>query len=440
MKQSFGLFLIALVAVVPPMALQAQEILPVWMTTHNDNGSLLPILIKKGRTLDSAGTETGTWMTGTRTQDSYFGLRRYDENRLLLGVFSNGINENDADDNQVLATAYPDRSLIWIDAYTGKPIGIALALGLEPVVQSQAWKDGYGADVSFFLAFDISDEGYIYVACGEAILRYKPNGNNGFSGPEVVFTLNVAEQGPEDWGINTFSVRGSGKNTVITGGQNGKGFYLTTADGNAFSLNYVYQRGDWPGIGGAQSNIIHSAEFQEDYLFVSGYGNFSGGNDSSFYRFVRFDDTMPFESDTQYFTATGKPDASDPEYLANYVGGLGGHDDVPYIVVYSTPSWNTSVKDTPGFLALHLINPGPEDEKGGAYVTDLLLPVYSKEEYRLPTDTASDWFGTQGTVEVNVPEGAEPGAFEILWGGGIFGYGLFTVGDVHAPVMDWTLF
>jgi len=59
------------------------EIKTVFLTTHNDNGSVLPILIKKGRTLDANGTEIGAWTNGTRTVDRYMGLVRI---RLVIKV------------------------------------------------------------------------------------------------------------------------------------------------------------------------------------------------------------------------------------------------------------------------------------------------------------------------------------------------------------------
>lgn len=422
----------------------AVEIKPIFITTHNDNGSVLPILLKKGRTLDSSGTEVGSWLQGTRTQDEYFGLRRYDNDRLLLGIMANGVNENDPGDLLTLAQLYPDRSLVWIDAKTGKPQGIALVIGLKPVEPTDTYKTTYGSDLPFFLAFDVSDEGYIYVAFGEFILRYKPDGNGGFTGPETVFQLDVAANGAEDWGINSFSVQGSGKNTKIFGGQNGKGFALTTTDGNQFQLAFTYTRGGWPGISGPQSNLIRSVGMKEEWLFVGGYGNASAGNDSSFYRITRaIDSNEVFIDDNDFFSAVGKENPTDSDYQANYIGGIGGEEGLPYVVAYSTPSWDTSIKLTPGFIALHDITAYEQfGDKDGAYLTDYKIPVYSSEEYRLPTGTTSDWFGTMGTVEVNVPATAEAGACEILWCGGVFGYGRFSVGNIGEPVglLDWQLF
>ncbi|MGC9328347.1 MAG: hypothetical protein ACP5I1_11990, partial [Candidatus Hinthialibacter sp.] len=359
MKKAFGMTIIMLITGMMAPCVFAQEIEPIFLTTHNDDGSLLPILIKKGRTVDADGNEIGTWANGTRTQDRYFGLHRYDDARLLLGIFGNGINENDPNDNLALAEQFPDRSLIWINAHTGEPMGVALNIGLTPVEPTAAYLDAYGS-IPFFMAFDISDEGYIYLVVGEYILRYKPDGAGGFTGPETVFQLDVAEYGPEDWGISTFSVRGSGADTQIFGGQNGTGFALITQDGDNFELAATYVRDGWPPIGGPQSNVIRNEVMGEEWIFVGGYGNNSAGNDSTFYRLVRSIDNPlePFFSDNDFFRAQGKPmeegqTATDMDYQANYIGDIAGADGLPYIAAYSTPSWNAEIKVSPGFIALH---------------------------------------------------------------------------------------
>lgn len=425
-------------------AVAQDEIKTVFLTTHNDDGSVLPILIKKGRTLDEAGAEIGTWSDGTRTQDRYMGLERYDDERLLLGIYGNGINENDPDDNLALAAEFPDRSLIWIDQNTGAPLGLALEIGVTPVPLSQAYLDAYGSPVPFFTDFSVSDDGLIYVSFGESILRYSPDGNGGFTGPETVFTLDVAEYGPEDWGVSTFSVKGSGADTVITGGQNGTGFVITTTDGDTFTLATTYTRTGWPPLGGAQSNIITNEELGEDWIFTAGYGNNSAGNDSVFYRMIRGagNNAEPFVDDADFFTATGKPDATEFEYRANYVGDIAGADGLPYVAVYSTPSWNLEVRDSGAFIGLHDLTASADGFLDGEYITDLFIPVSTSEELRLPDGTVSSWYGTEGNLDVNIPDGAPAGASEILWAGGIYGYGRFFVGDIDLParVSNWSLF
>ncbi len=433
--------LFVMVALFAPFAM-SQELQTVFWTDHNDDGSVLPILIKKGRTLDAEGTEVGSWLDGTRTQDRYMGLRRYDDERLLLGVLANGINENDPEDNQALAAQYPDRSLIWISEADGRPMGVALNIGVTPVTPTEAYTTAYGASISFFMAFDVSDDGYVYVAFGEYILRYAPDGANGFTGPEIVFQLDVEQYGPEDWGISAFEVTGSGPSTQINGGQNGTGFLIETTDGNNFELTQTYSRTGWPPLGGCQSQIIRGPEGGfDEWIFSSGYGNNSAGNDSSFYRLYRPIDSPGdvFADDSEFFSAQGMPDAGDLDYRANYIGDVGGADGLPYIVAYSTPSWDSSVKTSPGFLALHDVSASAlTGEMDGAYISSLQLDVYTTEELRLPTVTTSSWYGTEGVVEVNIPSTAAPGASEVLLCGGIYGYGRFTVGDTD--VNDWSIY
>ncbi len=65
--------------------------------------------------------------------DSMGALKRYDANRLLLGIRENGIDESAPGANLSLAAQYPDRSLIWINPTNGAAMGIALNIGLHPV-------------------------------------------------------------------------------------------------------------------------------------------------------------------------------------------------------------------------------------------------------------------------------------------------------------------
>ena len=74
--------------------------------------------------------------------------------------------------------------------------------------------------------------------------------------------------------------------------------------------------------------------------------------------------------------------------------------------------------------------------------TDIAIPVFSSEEIRLPAATVSESYGIQGNLEVNISNGAPAGASEILWAGGIYGYGRFFVGNIDLParVSNWSLF
>ncbi|MCP4707197.1 MAG: hypothetical protein GY869_01115, partial [Planctomycetes bacterium] len=173
------------------------------------------------------------------------------------------------------------------------------------------------------------------------------------------------------------------------------------------------------------------------------------GNDSSFYRLVRGEDTDEvFESDADFWSATKPPlddgaEFTDMDYQTNYIGDVAGADNLPYLAVYSTPSWNTEIKSSPGFIALHDLTAYEEfAEQDGAYIDDFMIEVYTNEELRLPDGTTSSWFGTEGTMEVNIPSTAAENACEIIWCGGIYGYGRFKVGDIGEPVSisEWSIF
>jgi hypothetical protein len=87
------------------------------------------------------GTEGGG--DGTSTMVSFGKMLRYDDQRYLLLIRENGIDETTAHDTN-LATAYPDNSLIWIDATTGAPLGLAQVFGVHPVtVTGQASQNDY---------------------------------------------------------------------------------------------------------------------------------------------------------------------------------------------------------------------------------------------------------------------------------------------------------
>src|SRR5436190_23875613 len=113
----------------------AQVITPVWVEHINglvnvDRANKIPTLIKAG------GTGTNTYnFNGTDVIDSYAKFLKYDDDHYLLGIRENGINEGDPNLSQQLkdrAAAYPDRSIIWIDAHTGQPLGIALKTEVFP--------------------------------------------------------------------------------------------------------------------------------------------------------------------------------------------------------------------------------------------------------------------------------------------------------------------
>src|SRR5262249_20673587 len=238
----------------------AQVISPVWEYLINRPPSPLPILTNA--TPYTTDDENGD---GKSLMDCIGPLRRYDANRLLLGIRENGIDETQVHDTN-LANAYPDRSLIWINPTNGAPMGIALKIGLFPVpLDTNIVNDG-GVPGSYYWSFDVSDDGYVYTGYKNQIIRYAPNGSGGIAtNPVVVYTVDQATatgNGVSDAQWSSFRwqhirVRGSGADTrILAGGGGARGVWLlTTADGNTFTAG-AHMNGGFGNAGGNISNFI----------------------------------------------------------------------------------------------------------------------------------------------------------------------------------------
>ncbi|MBL9174058.1 MAG: immunoglobulin domain-containing protein, partial [Verrucomicrobiales bacterium] len=210
----------------------AQEITAKWYqsisgTVGVAEADRLPILKKQGTPSEN--------LNGTDEMDAYRNLIRYDATRLLLGVGENGINESDPNlsaADKALAEAYPDRSLIWLDAETGKPLGVAFKESFRPDLL--AGKDvttaGQSASYAWWrVALDQGPAGdrALYSAFKHLILRYAPKAGGGWeSTPTVAYEEQVGGvgdglsngDGSTSWRFRDFHVRGSGVNTVIYAG------------------------------------------------------------------------------------------------------------------------------------------------------------------------------------------------------------------------------
>ncbi|HAB16263.1 MAG TPA: hypothetical protein DCE44_07420, partial [Verrucomicrobiales bacterium] len=239
----------ALAAVAAVQVASAQEITPKWFQHINATVGVaeadkLPILKKQG--------EDDETLNGTELMDSYSQLLRYDATRLLLGVRENGINEQDPNitpADQALAAAYPDRSLIWIDAATGKPLGLAWKESLTPTsdigIDVTSPTHGYQSNNNnawWRVGIDDGAEGQraLYTHFKHIILRYAPKAGGGWeTTPTVAYEEQLpgigdglsgtkdAEGNPVtggepgswiSWRFRDFHVKGSGVNTVILAG------------------------------------------------------------------------------------------------------------------------------------------------------------------------------------------------------------------------------
>ena len=226
---------------------QAQPITPVWEYTLQNLPAPLPVLTNtlNGWTTD---LENGD---GLSLMDCIGPMRRYDANRLLIGVRENGIDESGASGsyNTNLAAAYPDRSLIWINPTNGQPMGLALNMGLFPVPLDPDAAANGGLPGSYYWSFDISDDGYIYTGYENFILRYAPNGTGGISPtPTIVFTLDQATATANGVSLAAWAnfrwahirVRGAGENTRILAGGIGSPGSLVSNHGQR---QYLHRRG-----------------------------------------------------------------------------------------------------------------------------------------------------------------------------------------------------
>lgn len=412
----------------------AQPITPVWEYLINNLPAPLPILTNtlNGWTTDN---ENGD---GLSLMDCIGPMRRYDANRLLIGVRENGINETApmTPAQTALAAAYPDRSLIWINPTTGAPTGLALTMGLTPVPLDPDAAANGGVAGSYYWSFDVSDDGYIYTGYENFILRYAPNGSGGISPtPTIVFTLDQATAIANGVTVGQWAgfrwahvrVRGSGANTkILAGGIGARGaWFLTTADGNTFTAG-AHMNGGFGNAAGNISNFIPdpTGASPDDLAFYGGsYPGNSSGADSTLYKAIGIapfnDPANTFFNDGTFSAKTDPNTNSLTRYRATFQGSCDVHPDVDFVVNYSTPPYNPTAVggDKPAWLAIH-------DRTNGNFIASYKLNVSGCDEY-LPDDNSSLFIGCLGSVSMYP---LADGTAEVLWTSEIFGYGRYIVG------------
>ncbi len=418
------------------LACHAQSITPIWENLITKPDPSIPIL--KGTALPSLGDDV---FDGTSAADSYSGFKRYDETRLLLAVRENGINEDDPTHDSDLATAYPDRSLIWIDPATGASLGVALVVGHTPVALDQDFLDANGTELDFYFSFGVADDGVVYVGYKNKILRYAPDDSNGFSAPTVAYTRADDESANWfQWRWDNFRITGAGADTVIFAGgktwRPNQGYYqFTTSDGMTFDHvadpSTVTVPNGFGNASGGASDIVAAIdpEFPGDvWVYVSSYPGSSRGDDTTFYRFIGF---PPFdESFTKddTFNAVKNGNAPLTAYRTEFITDIDAHPDLDYVVAYSTPSWNSRAIErgtrSPGWLAIHGVD--------GAVRSVYLLDVTEDDEV-VPDDSGTPnrapATALLGSVEINIRGTRDDGSddIELLWFSGIYGFGRYQI-------------
>lgn len=411
--------------------------------------------------------------------DFYSTLIRYDENRLLLFLIENGINEaNATEDQMAIAEKFPDRSLLWINPNDGSFMGVALVVGLHPSENSEYYiqkvtgthPDGPTSDRSWQLIepwpqVAVDGDGFLYVTDKHKLLRYKSDGNNGFTGPEVVFTY--PEQDPpawlaemlgqeitdlhyRAWNMHSINVKGSGNNKVMTTTARywiagGGIIYYTSDDGGASWTiqTYLGQNNSPTGTGGTTSQPIDVPEYNEEWVFGTGFP----GSANRLWFGVRyagsdgFFDVMPGDL---FAPAVDEADVPDTQkYMAWEMIDAAAVDTIPYIAVLTLPKWQSRESadyiDATAWVALHSIQLDPnQDGVEGDLLSTYQINVTEKDE--LPTDNP-EWDNWDAAYLASIKMYKNPDGYtEILWTQGTTGFGRLVVGDVDVNVPDWSLF
>lgn len=417
----------------------SQPIQPIWEQLQGQPNKL-PII-------DTDVNPNPVPSDGSSTMHVFTGLKRYDSKRLLLGIRDNGINETVAH-NTNLAAAFPDRSLQWIDAQTGAPLGTALAVTYPAGT--------IGDDNHLNMAFGVADDGVLYVGVGDTIRRYAPSGS-GFAAPTVAFTASGTLPQPTKIQFSEFRIKGSGKDTVMVVGN--RDWYgdmdriLTTTDGLTFTEAATLATGF--GAGGGLSSVVPAVDNPSDnMIFRTGYPSSSNGVDSRMLRSRQIGGTGDFASDPyspEQVSGSTITNSTDVIYRTMFLTDVQSLPGVDYVVAYSTPSFRTFDNPTvqtalkgsspdpmpyqPGWLAVHSADQGEVLGLRKLNVTEALnvLPGTNAP----PIDFYTGWFVyaiPQGGVElypVKNSNGDTIGA-EVLWWSATYGIGRYYIGAAPA--------
>lgn len=473
-------------------AAYGQQVSPVWVQHINglvnvDTADKLPLIVKN---LKAPYAANGV----SRSKQFALGkMRRYDSNRFLLFVKENGLDEADGgltQEQKDLIAAYPDRSLIWVSASTGKPLGIAHQFGVRPIVAT-----GQANNNDFWSNWDIDEgpegERALYSTHKNTILRWAPKQGGGWeSSPTCAWvepTPGASDcagnpldgssggDGNVSWRWRDFHVNGSGANTTfVAGGGTWRSSMHTqifkTADGKKFYpiARFADRDGGRKGgysQGGLTSRLAkYGLDSAHPNLLTAYHGRYPGtGWEARPSRFLvdadspanTLEDTynpggsvMLFEVNNDawgnlpafQWEAAGLNGVSldhskdgVERYDGNWGGILDANAEVDYIVNYSFPSWNNqfgSIKK-PGWIAVHRLDGSIASNSG------YKLPFYETD---IQSDDAGaevgNEFGYDGDVTI-YPDPTAPANLDkalVSWVGSGYGYGLFTIQNV-APAI-----
>ncbi|RJP31389.1 MAG: hypothetical protein C4527_08030 [Candidatus Omnitrophota bacterium] len=453
----------------------ALDITPVWERTLIDGGSVLPILVNGPADPRWDGDpEDGPWY-GVNLHDQYDGFIRYDENRLMLGIRDNGIDETDPNHNAALAAQYPDRSIIWINPEDGSPLGVAIHVGFKPVALSDEYEsmiDGGSGNPAIegwadpknrrfvsgpqsapeYMNFDVSDDGVIYLGYWYMILRWDPDGQGGFTGPTIAYEHDYRNYGGTNrlsqWRFGDIEVIGSGANTrVIASGKtwrNGMRIRVFDVDAttNTWTIKGDYgntKNGCFGETGGCSVPVID--EYGEEVIYQA-----SNVSSNRIDRYIW--DGVSYVQDSEELFKPTAPEGADGwnHALPNrWASDVATHPDLDYIVVATSPSWgqqtNANEFDKPGFVTAYSV---VGDPPVGAFLGDVIFgstkerPPAESDEPSAASNLAAVWNGIMSQVKVYRQPGYADGACEILYLSQVYGYGRYVIGDTY--VGQWSIY
>lgn len=460
----------------------AQEITPVWVQHLNKTDNLLPILRKKDGPEERAD--------GTSSFDNYAAFVRYDATRLLLGVRENGIDETDPSlsaADRALAAQYPDRSILWINPTNGAPMGVAHSVPVFPVTLADGAQAAPG---DFFWNWGIEDgpgdQRAIYTTYKHIILRWAPLPGGGWSKtPTTAWIEPVPNEptgdgssggdGSNSWRWRSFRVVGSGTGTTIyAGGATWRSSMhvqkFVTKDGRTFEPaarvndrdGGIKGRYSWSGMNTKAVHYAGDPSRPNLELFFS--PSFpAAARDLKPRRYSRNPDSSRSGSFTEAVPASQQSNRNnffDPDnaasgalpafrwegdeapfpsgtefYDGNWSYAMDTDSGLDYLVNYSGPSWNNQYganERRPGWLGIHRLS-GRIASGRSSYKLDF------DEQTEVTLNAVGT--GNSYTYDGNVMVYRDPSSpatvqkAEVLWSGGSFGFGRFTVENTPARLV-----
>lgn len=454
------LLLVLAVGLCAPSAM-SQEIVPVWEHLTNAPGGnpFFANMISHMGAIDGQAT--------TDDMDYVTSLVRYDADRLLVFLNENGIDESNPEHDAALAAQWPDRSLIWLNAGDGSPLGVAKVVGYNPYPDREYYiqkssgthPDGPDTDRSWalneiFPAMTVDDNGNVYTSDKHKLLRWTPDGNGGFNDPEFVWYYPevdppVSPQGQASgsqyyrawrmWDLNCTTI--GDKLVMTTSGRfwldmNGT-TYLSSTDGGA-TWNYDFHLGQNMGIvgnGGGCSAPITNAEWEEEWVFSTGFPGSSG-----FRKFVRPLGTEDWAQESSEFWAP-QNDPADVTNVDKYMQwnqvDVATAPGIDFIATLCMPRWQSRGSEefntATAWLGLHAIGGDATGEFAGSHQLQ-----YTEGDEPAPGG-GDPWNNSyQNSINMYVNDGYADGAFEILWCMGGMGMGRYVVGDTDVP--NWAVY